>query len=334
MSAHINRREAIALLGGAAAWPLPVRAQQRERMRRIGVLIDIAADDPEASNSIAGFLQGLQELGWAVGRNVQIEYRYGAGDDERTRKLAAELVALAPDVIFSRGGPSVRALQQVTRTVPIVFTNQNDPVAAGIVATLARPGGNITGFGGPEYAISVKWLELLKQIAPGVNRVAVIRSTRGGIAGFAAIQAVAPSLGVELTPVGVGVNTADAGEVERGLAAFVRGPNDGMIVTGSTLAYLIRDAIIGLAARHRLPTVYFGKTFVIAGGLISYSAVNIDLYRRAAGYVDRILRGEKPADLPVQAPTKYETVLNLKTAKALGLDVPTSILLRADEVIE
>src|SRR5437763_1202711 len=307
----MRRREFIALLGGAAvAWPVTAWTQQRERMRRIGVLIDVAADDPAASDAVAGLLQGLQELGWAVGRNLQIEYRYGNGDDDRTRKLAMELVALTPDVVFSRGGPSVRALQLATRTVPIVFTAQNDPVGAGIVATLARPGGNITGFGGPEYAISVKWLELLKEIVPHVKRVAVIRSTRGGVAAFSAIQAVAPSLGVELTPIGVGVGVADAGEVERGLAAFVRGPNDGMLVAGSTLAYIIRDPIIALAARHRLPTVYSGRYWVTAGGLISYSAVTVDHYRRATGYVDRILRGEKPADLPVQTPTKYETVLN------------------------
>jgi putative ABC transport system substrate-binding protein len=313
---------------------MTARAQPRERMRRIGVLIDVAADDPSASDAVAGLLQGLQEAGWAVGRNIQIEYRYGAGDDERTRKLAAELAALAPDVIFSRGGPSVRALQQTTRTVPIVFTAQNDPVGAGIVASLARPGGNTTGFGGAEYAISVKWLELLKQIAPSVKRVAVIRGNRGGVAAFASIQAVAPALGVELTPVGVGINTPDAGEVERGLATFTRGPNDGMIVVGTTLAYIIRNEIVALAAHHRLPAVYPNRAYVTAGGLISYSTVNIDVYRRAAGYVDRILKGEKPGDLPVQAPTKYETVLNMKTAKALGLDVPATVLVRADEVIE
>jgi putative ABC transport system substrate-binding protein len=335
----MRRREFTTLLGvttaGLATFgPGPIRAQQRERVRRIGVLIDVAADDPEASNAIAGFLQGLQESGWAVGRNVQIEYRHGNADDDRTRKLATELVALGPDVIFSRGGPSIRALQQVTRTIPIVFTNQNDPVGAGIVTSLARPGANITGFGGADYAISVKLLELLKQISPNVSRVAVVRSTRGGLGGFSAIQAVAPSFRVELTPVGVGVGIADAAEMERGVEAFARGPSHGMIVTGSTLAYTIRGAIVGVAARHRLPAVYPGRSYVAAGGLISYGAVNVDQYRRAAGYVDRILRGEKAADLPVQAPVKYETVLNMKTAKALGLEVPVAVLVRADEVIE
>src|SRR2546430_15035019 len=243
MTATLQRREFITFLGGAAAaWPRAARAQQRERVRRIGVLIDVAADDPQSSLAIAGFLQGLQELGWAVGRNVEIEYRWGAVDDDRARRHAAELVALAPDVIFSRGGPSVRALQMATRTLPIVFIGQNDPVGAGTVASLARPSGNTTGFAAPEYGFAVKWLELLKQIAPQVTRIAVVRSTRGGIAPFGVIQAAVPSFGVELTP----IDPRDPGEIERGFTAFARGPNDGLIVTGSTLAYVHRETIVGL----------------------------------------------------------------------------------------
>jgi putative tryptophan/tyrosine transport system substrate-binding protein len=327
----MQRREFITLLGGAAAWPLAARAQQRERMRRIGVLMSIASDDPESQARLTAFAQGLQELGWTIGRNLQIEYRWVAGDTERARRYAAELVALAPDVIFASGGAAVVPLQGATSTVPIVFAATADPVGAGNVASLARPGGNITGFSQFEYSISGKWLELLKQIAPQVKRVAVLRTTSvGGGGQFGAIQGAAPSFGVELTPIGL----RDAGEIERGVAAFARQTNGGLIITGSAPAQVHRELIITLAARHRLPAVYPYRYFANGGGLISYGADAIDQYRRAAGYVDRILRGEKPADLPVQAPVKYETVLNLKTAKALGLQVPDIVLVRADEVIE
>ena len=331
----MRRREFITLIGGAAAaWPLAAGAQQGERMRRIGVLIGSAgdADDTDVQERLAAFQQGLQQLGWTDGRNVQIEYRWGAGDADRIRRFAAELVALAPDVILATGTSTAGVLQQATRTVPIVFVNVADPVGAGFVDSLARPGGNVTGFLNFEYGLAGKWLELLKQIAPGVTRVAVIRDppTSAGIGQFGAIQAVAPSFGMELTP----VNLRDAGEIERAVAAFARAPNGGLIVTGSALATLHRDLIIALAAKHRLPAVYSVPLFVADGGLISYGADLVDQYRRAAGYVDRILKGEKPADLPVQAPTKYELVINLKTAKALGLDMPPTLLARADEVIE
>ena len=314
------------------AWPLAARAQQPERMRRIGVLMSLAADDPEAQARIAAFLQGLQQLGWTDGRNVRIDTRWGAGDADDIRKYAAELVALAPDVILATGAAAVGPLLQATRTVPIVFVNVADPVGAGFVDSLARPGGNATGFILFEYGMSAKWLELLKQIAPGVTRAAVIRdpAIAAGIGQFGAIQSVAPSVGVEVSP----VNVRDAGEIERAVTAFARSSNGGLIVTGSALAVVHRDLIITLAARHKLPAVYFQRFFVTGGGLISYGPDIIDQYRRAAGYVDRILKGEKPADLPVQAPTKYELVINLKTAKALGLDVPPSLLARADEVIE
>jgi putative ABC transport system substrate-binding protein len=325
----IKRRDFIAGLG-AAAWPLAARAQQGERVRRIGLLIDYPADDPISTEFIAGLLQGLQELGWAVGRNVQIDYRWGAVDDDRARKHAAELVALGPDVLVARGGPSVRALQVATNSLPIVFVNHIDPVGAGTVASLAKPGGNVTGFASAEYAINGKLLELLKQISPRVTRVAVLRTLRAGLGGFAAIQVRALSFGVELTPLGV----RDAAEIERGVTAFAQGANGGMIVTPSTLASVHRETIVTLAARHQLPTVYPNRGFVSIGGMISFGPVTIDVYRRAAGYVDRILKGEKPADLPVQAPTKYETVLNLKTAKALGLTIPETLLATADEVIQ
>jgi putative tryptophan/tyrosine transport system substrate-binding protein len=328
----MRRREFITLLGGAAAWPLAARAQQPERMRRIGVLTSLASDDAEGQAHLAAFHQGLQQLGWTVGRNVQIDYRWGAGNADRIRKFAAELVALAPDVILSAGSPSVAALQQSTRTVPIVFVTVVDPVSSGFVDSLARPGGNITGFALYEYSIGGKWLELLKEIAPGMTRAAVIRDaalTSGG-GQLGVIQAVAPSLGVELRPVGL----HDAGEIERAITAFARSPNGGLIVTGSSSAAVHRDLIVTLAARHELPTVYFARYFVVGGGLISYGPGLVDQYRDAAGYVDRILKGEKPADLPVQAPTKYELVINLKTAKTLGLEVPSTLLARADEVIE
>jgi putative ABC transport system substrate-binding protein len=329
----MNRRAFIALLGGAAAaWPLAAWAQQQERMRRVGVLMNLGSDDAEGQARNAAFLQGLQELGWTVGRKVRIEYRWGAGDAELFRRHASELVALAPDVILAGGGAVVPSLLQSTRTIPIVFTGTPDPVGAGFVESLARPGGNATGFTIFEYGISGKWLELLKEIAPHVTRAAVIRdpAIAAGLGLWGAIQSVAPSLGVELRPLGV----RDAGEIERVVTAFARSSNGGLIVTGSALATVHRELITTLAARYRLPAVYPQRSFVTVGGLISYGPDSIDPYRQAAGYVDRILRGEKPADLPVQAPTKYELVINLKTAKALGLEVPPSLLARADEVIE
>jgi putative tryptophan/tyrosine transport system substrate-binding protein len=329
----MTRREFIALLGGAvAAWPLAARAQQSDRVRRIGVLHSLAAGDTEGQARLTAFVQGLQELGWTDGRNVRIDYRWTAGDPEHARRYAAELVALAPDVILAVGGAVVPPLLQATRTVPIVFTQTPDPVGAGFVNSLARPGGNVTGFTTYEYGISAKWLELLKEIAPHVTRAAVIRDAAiaSGTGQWGALQSVAPSFGVELSP----VNLLDAGEIERAIAAFARSPNSGAIVTASTLAVIHRELIVTLAARHKLPTVYSSRYFVTGGGLISYGPDSIDPHRRAAGYVDRILKGEKPADLPVQAPTKYELVINLKTAKALGLDVPPTLLARADEVIE
>jgi len=328
----IGRREFIALLGGAAAWPLAARTQPGERMRRIGVLMFQAADDPEAHARNAAFLQGLQEAGWAVGRNMRIDSRWGAGDNDRTRRYAAELVALAPDVILASGSATLGSLQQVTRTVPIVFAAVADAVGGGFVESLARPGGNITGFELFEYSIGGKWLETLKQIAPSVTRVAVIRDATlvSGGGQLGAIQSVAPSFGVQLSP----VNLRDAGEIDRTVADFARVPNGGLILTASGLAVVHRDLIITLAARHKLPTIYWDRFYVTAGGLISYGPDSIDTFRRAASYVDRILKGEKPADLPVQVPTKYETAVNLKTAKALGLEIPPTLLARADEVIE
>jgi putative ABC transport system substrate-binding protein len=326
----MRRRQFIAGLGGAIAWPLAARAQQPDRIRRIGMLMTV--DDPEAQARVAAFQQGLQQLGWIVGRNVRIDTRWGGGDADRTRRYAVELVALAPDVILAHGSATVGPLLQATRAVPIVFAYVPDPVGAGFVDSLARPGGNATGFTPFEYSTSGKWLELLKQIAPSVTRAAVIRDAAisTGIGQFAAIQSVAASFGVELSP----VNLRDAGEIERAVAAFARSSNDGLIVTGSALAALHRNLIITLAARHKLPAVYFERHFVTDGGLISYGPDMVDMYRLAAGYVDRILKGEKPADLPVQASTKYELVINLKTAKALGLDVPPMLIARADEVIE
>jgi putative ABC transport system substrate-binding protein len=329
----MKRRQFIALLGGgAAAWPLAARAQQGERVRRIGVLVSIAPDDPEAQARVAAFIHELQQLGWADGRSLRIDIRWGAGDAERIRRYAAELVALAPNAILAVGGGAVGPLLQTTRTVPIVFTLTPDPVGAGFVDSLARPGGNATGFTNFEYGIGGKWLELLKEIAPRVTRAAVLRDPAipAGIGQFGAIQAVAPSFGIELRPVDV----RDAGEIERAVATFARSSNDGLIVTSNALALVHRNLIVTLAARHRLPTIYPFRFFVTAGGLASYEPDSIDPQRRAASYVDRILKGEKPADLPVQAPTKYELAINLKTAKALGLDVPTSLLARADEVIE
>jgi putative ABC transport system substrate-binding protein len=328
----VSRREFITLLGGAAAWPLAARAQQPSGMRRVGVLMSTAADDPEGQARIAAFHQGLQQLGWTIGHNVRIDSRWPAGDPERFRRYAAELVGLSPDVILATGSAAAAPLLQATRTVPIVFVIVPDPVGAGFVNSLARPGGNATGFIQFEYGISGKWLELLKQIAPGVTRAAILRdpAISAGIGQFGAIQAVAPSLGLEASP----VNVRDAEEIERAVADFARSPNGGLVITGSALAIVHRHVIIALAAKYQLPAVYFQRTLVADGGLISYGADLLDQYRRAASYVDRILKGEKPADLPVQRPTKYEMVLNLKTAKALGLTVPDTLLATADEVIE
>jgi putative tryptophan/tyrosine transport system substrate-binding protein len=332
MTARTNRREFITLLGGAAAaWPFVAGAQQPERIRVIGVLISTAADDPEGQARIAAFRQGLQELGWTEGRNVRIDTRT-AVDADQFRTQAAELVALASDVILAATTPGVAAVQHATRTVPVVFVTVFDPVSAGFVSNLARPGGNTTGFALPEYGTTVKWLELLKEIAPGVTRVAVVRDPAlvSGTGQLAAIQAVAPSFSVELNP----VDARDPTEMERAIVAFARSANGGLIVTASPASVTHRKLIIALAARHRLPAVYAFRFMAGDGGLISYGPNSIDPYRRAATYVDRILKGEKPGDLPVQAPTKYELVINLKTAKAMGLTVPDSLLARADEVIE
>jgi putative tryptophan/tyrosine transport system substrate-binding protein len=327
----MRRREFIGLLGSAAAWPLAARAQQPERMPRIGVLVS-AADDPESRARITAFVEGLKELGWTDGRNIRIDTLWGAGDPDLFRRHAAELVALAPDVILVSGGSGMGPMLQATRTVPIVFVQVTDPVGAGFVDSLARPGGNATGFTHFEYGISAKWLELLKQIAPGVTRAAVLRdpAIASGIGQFAVIQSVAPPLGVELTP----VNVRDAGEIERAVTAFARGSNGGLIVTASALVVVHRHLIITLAARHSLPAIFPFRFHVTGGGLMSYGPETIHPHWRAASYVDRILKGEKPADLPVQAPTKYELVINLKTANALGLEVPASLLALADEVIE
>jgi putative ABC transport system substrate-binding protein len=330
----MRRREFITILGGAAAtWPLPARAQHSEQMRRIGVLQGGGdTDDPRSQPNITAFLQTLQQLGWADGRNVKIDYRWPAADADKTRKYAAELVALAPDVILAMSSPSLDSLLQATRTVPIVFVGVADPAGAGFVDSLSRPGGNATGFMLFDYSLSTKWVELLKEIAPGVKRAAVLRdpAIASGIGQWGAISSAAPSLGVEVSP----VNVRDAAEIERDLAAFAGSGNGGLIVTGSPLSIVHRELIISLAVRHKLPTVYFQRRFVAGGGLISYGPDMADHSRRAAGYVDRILKGEKPADLPVQAPTKYDLVVNLKTAKALGLTIPPAVLARADEVIE
>ncbi len=326
-----TRREFITLLGGAVACPLAARAQQADRVRRIGALMTQAADDPEGQSRLLALAQGLQESGWTIGRNVQIDTRWGAGDAERYRRYAAELVALAPDVILVNGPAALAQVQQATRSLPIVFTNVTDPVGAGFVVSVARPGGNVTGFMLSEYSTSAKSVELLKEIAPRVARAAILRdpSLTSSVAQFAAIQSAAASIGVELSP----IDMRNTGEIERTIAAFARTPNGGLIVTtgGSSSR---RSLIVTLAARYGLPAVYPFRYFGTAGGLISYGPDPIDQYRRAAGYADRILKGEKPADLPVQAPTKYELVINLKTAKALGLTVPTTLLARADEVIE
>jgi ABC-type uncharacterized transport system substrate-binding protein len=328
----MRRREFITLLGGAAAWPLAARAQQGERMRRIGLLLPAAADDREFQVWVAALHQGLAQLGWIIGRNLRIDTRWAGANGADINRHAAELAALAPDVIVAHGTSTVRPLLLATRTVPIVFPIAGDPVGAGLVESLARPGGNATGFMTFEYSLSGKWLELLKQIAPGTTRAAILRDpTQGAGTGlFAAIQAVAPSLRIEVTP----VNMRVAEEIERAVTAFARSPNGGMVVTAGASAIVHGDLILALATRHRLPAVYYERFYAVAGGLMSYGPDRIDQYRRAAGYVDRILKGEKPADLPVQAPTKYDLVINLKTAKALGLEVPPMLLARADEVIE
>jgi putative ABC transport system substrate-binding protein len=330
----MHRREFLSVLSGAAtaALPLAARAQQAERMRSVSVLMSTAADDAQMQVRLAGFLQGLQQAGWAVGHNVRIDFRWTAGKADNIRKHVAELIALAPDVILSTGGPNMAALQQATRTIPIVFVSVADPVAAGFVDSLARPGGNITGFMNTEYGLSGKWLELLKQVAPGTTRVAVLRdlTNRSGLGQFGALQNAAPSFGVELVPVGMG----DIAEIERGLGAFARAPNGGMIAPAGAAGAIFREPLPALAARHRLPAVYSDPVFAAAGGLLAYGPDRNSAYRQAASYVDRILKGEKPGDLPVQAPTKYELTINLKTAKALGLTVPPALLATADEVIE
>jgi len=328
----MRRREFIAGLSGAAAMSLPVCAQQRERMRRIGVLLPATVDDPAWQVRLAAFHQGLAPLGWSIGRNVQIDTRWASSNAADLRRHAAELAAVTPDVILAGGNSTLGPLLQATRTVPIVFALGVDPVGAGVVDSLARPGGNVTGFMAWEFSIAGKWVELLKQIAPSLTRIAVLRDASQAFATslFAVMQAVAPSQGVEVTP----VNMRDAGEIERSVEAFARTPNGGLIPTASAAGVRHRDLIIRLAAKHKLPTIYWERVFVAAGGLISYGADLVDEFRQAASYVDRILKGEKPIDLPVQAPTKYELIINLKTAKALGLTVPPTLLARADEVIE
>jgi putative ABC transport system substrate-binding protein len=328
----VRRREFIAGLGSAAAWPVVARAQQGERVRRVGVLMNLAASDPDAQHHIAAFLEKLQQLGWTEDRNVRIDIRWAGGDAAEISKHAADLVALAPDVIVSTGTAGMGPLLQATRTVPIVFANVADPVGAGYIDSMARPGRNATGFLQFEYSLSGKWPLLLKQIAPTVTRVAVLRDAAitSGIGQFAVIQSVAPSVGVEISA----INLRDTGEIEQAIASFARSPNGGMILTASALSVVHRELIIALAARHKLPTVYPRRIFVTDGGLISYGYDQIAQYVGVAGYVDRILRGEKPADLPVQAPSKYELIINLKTAKALGLTIPETLLATADEVIQ
>jgi len=327
----MKRREFVTLLGGAAAWPLAARAQQGERMRRIGVLLNSAADDPMAQARVAAFVQGLQAAGWSDGRNVRIDTRGAAGDPGNFRKYAAELIALGPDVVLAGTTSAVLQLQQASRTVPIVFVSAIDPVGSGLIASMARPGGNITGFVVFEYALAVKWLELLKEIAPGVKRAAVLRdpTIAAGIGQFAAIQA-AGSVGMELSA----IDLRDAGEIERAIADFAQRPNGGLIVTASQFGSNNPGPLAALAAQHKLPSVYPFRYFASAGGLMSYGPDQLDEYHRAAAYVDRILKGEKPADLSVQAPTKYQLAINLKTAMGLGLTVPPALLARADDVIE
>jgi ABC-type uncharacterized transport system substrate-binding protein len=330
----MKRREFIALLGGAAAaWPLAARAQQSERMRRIGVLMSTSADDPQSQLRLVAFVQGLRQAGWTVGHNVQIDTRWASGETSLIHRYAAEFVALSPDVILvgGRAASVVPAVQQAGRSIPIVFAQAVDPVGSGYIASLARPGGNATGFTQFEYTLSGKWLQMLKEVAPGTTRAAVLREPgTAGVGQWAVIQTVASSLAVELSP----VDARDPAEIERAVTAFAREPNGGLIVVVSSVATVHRDLIIALAAKHRLPAIYPYRYFVAGGGLVSYGPDLIDQYRRAAGYVDRILKGEKPADLPVQNPTKYELAINLKTAKALGVTVSDNLLARADEVIE
>jgi putative ABC transport system substrate-binding protein len=329
----MRRREFITLIGGAAvAWPLAARAQKPGRMRRIGVLMHLAADDPEGQRRVAVFLQGLQEAGWAVGRNVDVDMRWAAGETERFRRHAMEIIALTPDVIMASATPSVLAVQQVTRTVPIVFVLVPDAVGAGIVASLSRPGGNTTGFTSTELGMSVKWLELLKEIVPKVTRAAVLRDAvdPATMGQFGAIHGAGSSFGVVISPIGV----ANAEDIERGITAFAREPNGGLIILPTPKTVVHRGLIIKLADQHRLPAVYRSRYWIAEGGLVSHGPGILDQYRSAAGYVDRMLKGEKPADLPVQEPTKYDLVINLKTAKALGLEIPSSVLARAGEVIE
>jgi putative ABC transport system substrate-binding protein len=328
----MKRREFITLVGGVVAWPLAAWAQQRQQMKRIGILLPAAADDPVFQARLAAFYQGLALLGWSIAGNVRIDTRWATTNAAEIHRHAVELAALAPDVILATGDSTMPPLLQATRTVPIVFPVVADPVGGGYVDSLARPGGNVTGFMGSEYSMGGKWLELLKEIAPNVTRVAVLRDSAipAQTAQFGGIQAVAPMLRVEVIP----VNMGNAGEIEQSVETFARAPNGGLIATAGAAAVRHRDLIITLAARHKLPAVYWERFFVAGGGLISYGADFVDNYRRAAGYVDRILKGEKPADMPVQAPTKFETVINLKTAKALGLTMPPAVLTRADEVIE
>ncbi len=328
----MRRREFLGVFGGVVSWPLAARAQQSARPRNIAVFMPGAADNPEFEARNAAFLQALGEKGWIVGRNVSIKYRWGAGNVDRYRTFAEELVALKPDVILGNGTATVRALRQVTRDIPIVFANISDPVGGGLVASLARPGGNATGFVSSEMGFSGKWLELLKELTRDIKHVAVMRdsavATQIGMLG--GLQSVAPSLGVELHPIDVG----EADDIDKAVATFSQLPNGGLIVAPGARAVLHRELIIKLAARHRLPAVYPFKSYVTVGGLVSYGANTIDVYRQAAAYVDRILKGEKPADLPVQNSTKYELAINLNTAKALGLTIPPTLLARADEVIE
>jgi putative ABC transport system substrate-binding protein len=330
----VRRREFVTLIGSAGAvWPFAARAQSKPKpMRRVAVLMPYGANDPQAQNRNAAFLQALQQLGWTVGENVQIDYRWSAGSEDDTRKYVAELIALAPDVIFVSGSAGVEPLRRATRTVPIVFVLVPDPVGAGFIDSLARPGGNITGFTQFDYSIAAKWLSLLKEIAPNTTRVAVLRdpAITAGIGQWATIQSVSSSIGIEVSP----ISLVNAAEMESAVTAFARNPNGGLIATGSALTVVRRDQIIALAARHRLPAVYYDRYYASAGGLMSYGSNNVEQFRSAATYVDRILKGEKPADLPVQTATKYELVINLKTAKAIGLDVPSSLLARVDEVIE
>jgi putative ABC transport system substrate-binding protein len=333
MAIYIRRRELIAALGSVAvSWPLAARAQFGERMRRVGAMMLLAENDPEQKAWTEAFREGMLEAGWTDGRNVQIDYRWGASESARARRYAAELVALGLDVILAPGSVSVGPLLQATRDIPIVFVHVPDPVGAGFVESLSRPGGNATGFTSFEYSLGGKWLELLKEITPRVTRVAIIRdpTVTTGIGMWGAIQALAPSVGMEAVP----VNVRNPAEIEHAVAAFARSSDGGLIVTGSAQAVRHRDLIVGLATRYKLPAVYYEHVFVHDGGLITYGPDLVDQYRRSAGYVGRILKGEKPADLPVQAPTKFELAVNLKTAKALGLDVPATLLARATEVIE